>query len=453
MKPNNDIINQLEKLAGEVQQKFPVVTEKLRMAKRPFFIELSGTPKSGKTTGANRLELFLRRNNFRVRTLVERASTCPIRRKDHIYFNIWTACSTLTQMLEALEYEHQIVIIDRGLFDALCWMNWLERTGQLTQNEKKIINDFILMDRWNELLDIIFVLKVNPNNALDREFAGQLTKRPGSIMNEDTLKQFNDSIDSVYQTYKSLFKRIIFLDTNTGDPVKTVEEITDNTLRYLNDFLGEKIFVLPKEILIDIGIRGGFISDSNIIGKLLKVISDKPLFLDRARIESNLNYVQLIPIVYFQYNGRFLLLRRKEEDPRDRMHERYVIWAGGHIREQDNTENNTILNCLMRELNEELYIKSVPTPELVGVVLDTSSVRSACHVGIVYKMLLDNPDIAISMNQKEFKESKGKSVSGKFCNSTELENYYDQMENWSRMILVNYLRIIDKPVPQQIILF
>ncbi|MDI6794689.1 MAG: hypothetical protein QME81_17790, partial [bacterium] len=63
-------------------------------------IEFAGVPKAGKTTTLNQLYAFLKRCGFRVEVVVERASVCPIRDKKHANFNVWTACTTLSQILE-----------------------------------------------------------------------------------------------------------------------------------------------------------------------------------------------------------------------------------------------------------------------------------------------------------------------------------------------------------------
>jgi predicted NUDIX family phosphoesterase/thymidylate kinase len=449
----NDTLSHLESLARNVLGQFPEIEDKIRIARRPFFIEFSGTPKSGKTTGATRLELFLRRNDFRVRTLAERASTCPLRRKDHMFFNIWTACTTLVQMLEALDREEQIVMVDRGLFDALCWIHWFEKTARLSSDEKKIIYEFILLNRWRELTDIVFVLKVDPKVALDREIAGQLTRRPGSIMNEDTLIQFNDSIEAVSREQGDLFRRVVRIDTSSDDPTKTVEKIAEITLECLREFLGEKILVLPKKVLEELAIRGGFVNAPDVLRQFNEAIHKSCEFVDRTRAENDLDYVQPIAVAYFQHDDKYLLLRRKEGHPKDRMHEKYVVWAGGHVREQDKRDGDPITECLFREVGEELYLKKLPEAELIGLLLDTSSIASSRHIGVVHRFILDQPDVAISMDQKEFKETKGKSVSGKFASVTELEGYFDQMEGWSKMILVEHLKLFKKSLSQQHILF
>ena len=74
----------------------------VRPAKRPLIIEFSGSPKAGKTRSISVLELFLKRNGFKVEVYTERASVSPIKSKGHLDFNVWVSCASLQGMLESL---------------------------------------------------------------------------------------------------------------------------------------------------------------------------------------------------------------------------------------------------------------------------------------------------------------------------------------------------------------
>ena len=63
-------------------------------------IEFAGVPKAGKTTTLGQVHAFLERCGFRVEVVVEHASIRPIRDRKHADFNVWTACTTLSQILE-----------------------------------------------------------------------------------------------------------------------------------------------------------------------------------------------------------------------------------------------------------------------------------------------------------------------------------------------------------------
>src|SRR5437879_3691004 len=67
-------------------------------------VEFAGLPKAGKTSTLGQVYSFLRRCGFRCEIVVERASVCPVRDKKHFNFNIWTACTSIAQLLEKTQY-------------------------------------------------------------------------------------------------------------------------------------------------------------------------------------------------------------------------------------------------------------------------------------------------------------------------------------------------------------
>src|SRR5438128_53626 len=146
-------IVQLETRADELKK----LLEK-RSASRPLIIEFSGSPKAGKTRAIAVLALFLKRNGIKVDTFTERASVSPIESKGHLNFNVWVSCASLQGMLEALYRDLDVFILDRGIFDALVWNEWLEMTGKITGEEASQVSQFFTMERWTQLVDLIFVL-------------------------------------------------------------------------------------------------------------------------------------------------------------------------------------------------------------------------------------------------------------------------------------------------------
>ena len=93
------MIRRLQKQAEEV---FSLKQEQRQ--KRPIVIEFSGSPKAGKTSCINSLELFLKRNGFSVKVVQERASVCPVSDKQSPMFNLWTACTSLAGLIGNVIY-------------------------------------------------------------------------------------------------------------------------------------------------------------------------------------------------------------------------------------------------------------------------------------------------------------------------------------------------------------
>src|SRR4051794_33039020 len=116
-----------------IQRRAEKLAAEFRDARLPaLVIEFAGVPKAGKTSTLNQVYAFLRRCGFKCEVVVERASVCPIKDKKHFNFNVWTACTTLSQLLEKTQTpprpdDPDILFLDRGVFDAMCWLRLLER--------------------------------------------------------------------------------------------------------------------------------------------------------------------------------------------------------------------------------------------------------------------------------------------------------------------------------------
>jgi hypothetical protein len=233
------------------------------IAKRPLVIEFSGAPKAGKTRSISVFELFLKRNGIRVEVFTERASVSPIRAKGHLHFNTWVSCASLQGLLEALHRDIDVFVLDRGIFDALVWNDWLLRTGKISGAEAQAFESFFTMPRWTEFIDLVFVMTCDPEKSIEREYADQLTNRRGTIMSEEALRQIRDCIQTTVEKHGSRFKRVERIDTTTTTTREGTARIAQSALTSLNQFLDEQICVIP------INPRAFRITASSLIGPSL----------------------------------------------------------------------------------------------------------------------------------------------------------------------------------------
>jgi hypothetical protein len=175
------------------------LAREFKAAKRPtLVIEFAGVPKAGKTSTLNHIYAFLRRCGFRCEVVVERASVCPIRDKRHFNFNIWTASTTLCQLLDKTQNpprddDPDILFLDRGIFDAVCWLALLERLGRITPEDRAKADAFFLIDDWTARVSGVIAMSTTPEDALARE-QGLLPVEGsgGSIMNPIVLRHMGD---------------------------------------------------------------------------------------------------------------------------------------------------------------------------------------------------------------------------------------------------------------------
>lgn len=127
-----DKINLLEQRAKALHDNL------LAFASRAFVIEFAGTPKAGKSTSVEAIRHFFTRYDFRVHVLMERASVCPIPMKGHLFFNTWCAATMLAELLANVDTETDVIIVDRGIFDALVWLTLQRQRHEVTAGTKRV---------------------------------------------------------------------------------------------------------------------------------------------------------------------------------------------------------------------------------------------------------------------------------------------------------------------------
>jgi predicted NUDIX family phosphoesterase len=432
-----DQIRQLESKAASLKSMI-----ERRTAKRPLIIEFSGAPKAGKTRLISVLELFLKRNGLKTEVFTERASIAPIKSKGHLNFNVWVSCASLQGMLEALYREVDVFILDRGVFDALVWNEWMETTGKITKSEADQIAKFFTMDRWTDLIDIVFVVTCAPKVSIEREYADQLTTKRGTIMSEETLKQINGATDRTLEAYGSKFKKVVLFDTTSTKTQEAAVRVANEAIDVLSKFLDESICVVPAAKLKTPLPENGMVIDQSQISAFTELVEQSREFAPRSSAEQNANFLQPIPCAILRYKEKVLILKRNK--PGHPLHDKYDVWAGGHVGERDNCDGSEgvdiLLNTLNRELSEEVFIKDAFSlgPDPVALIRTNEDARASRHIAVLYEIELKSEDVALALNQKEFRSTRGTSRSGRLVDVNEMREVYGQMGKWSQFIVDHY---------------
>jgi hypothetical protein len=212
--------------------------QKENIKRRAIVIEFSGAPKAGKTACISSLAQFFKKNKYKVHVIHEAASICPVSDKHGLFFDLWTLCSTFTELIEILgneENRFDIVLIDRGIFDALCWFNWLCAQGKFENKSKINLERLMLSDEIIKYIDIVFSFMVKPEISMQRKYANLLTDISGTIMNTDTLEQYNNSTRSMIEQYGKRFHHLEVIDTSDTEQIFINKEVTEKTLDVIRE--------------------------------------------------------------------------------------------------------------------------------------------------------------------------------------------------------------------------
>ncbi len=431
-------IKKLENLAAEVLK-----LKQERKLRRSLLIEFCGSPKSGKSTTITSLNLFLKRNGFKTVVLTERASVCPIKNKTHPFFNMWTLTSVVAEIIEHLDNrEVDIIICDRGLYDALCWFEWLNNNPStdspyLDNETYKHLSQFIKMDIWKKSLDLIYVFQVDPETSIKREYANLLTDKRGSIMKEPVLEGFNNAIN---QTLKknSLYRNLKRIKTDTQEnnenPNIVSYEVTQNVLKVLENYLIEKIAFFDEKLSLEL-VTG--INSIEILGK------HKLEFGNRKQIEKS-NKMQPISIAVITNKSRDKVLLVKKSKARTSKdspeRDKSLLYIGGHGRIEDLKDSKSILPTLQetlhREINEEIGESISIENKTPFLIYTPDNEKSKKHLAICYVIEMDLKDKKFKLTSDEFIMKTGTSKSGRVLSIKEIvDTEFSNLESWSKEIL------------------
>lgn len=205
---------------------------------RPFFVEITGSPSSGKTTTITELDKFLRRMGFRVLRPQEGAEVIRHIDRTTPVYNIRTGLYALSMLLD---YSHSntydVVIFDRSIYDAYTWMMYWEQKGKLTPEEKKCIQDFFLMRYWIVDIDAAYFMVCDPDESMRRELRIALSEKLGETTNPASVKTLVERYRVAYDMLHPAHPNLHLFDTTSMSEQAMVETIASLTL----DSLEKKI--------------------------------------------------------------------------------------------------------------------------------------------------------------------------------------------------------------------
>ena len=75
--------------------------------------------------------------------------------------------------------KYDLAILDRGLFDALAWFEFLTTTNKISDQERDHVQNFLRIDRWRSKIDVVLLFKTDPHTSMARENKDKLIEEPG----------------------------------------------------------------------------------------------------------------------------------------------------------------------------------------------------------------------------------------------------------------------------------
>lgn len=435
MDQNDDSTKPGEELLAKARTLLAVLRSQ---ARRAFVLELTGTPKAGKSTSVVTLQTFFREAGYQVHLLRERAADCPLPMKGHFFFNAWTMATMLAEVLATQETSVDILILDRGFFDALVWLELQARRDQVTHEEKRVFSDFVLLERWRSLVDATVSMTVQPNKALSREHQNQIVPRNGSMMNPDSLAHFNDALDHVAREYGELFSLIRVDTTDATDVVTTNTDLLRQLLPRIEVWADPAIAVVPKSSVLEVFGDRPFLHSDDATDALVRLTGDV-FFEKRSVAEKNPDVVQFIAAGIHAYKDRVVIFEREPRDKKASSYGRCTLWLGCHVDRDDGELLDYSSACLIRRIQQDLHLSSRPELEFLGLAWDKTQ-RETQHVGIMFRAPISSDLVAKHLENKQFKRmARSSKIRSVFMTQEEIVRGLDdiELEPWSEHMARN----------------
>lgn len=234
-KNNEDEYNKLKKLH---YRKLEVYKMKMVLDnKKPYVIEFTGTPRTGKTTLIKNIEDFFKKCNFSV-TVLEEFTTSDRYKKEikprlkNEYENIVNMeipKYVLEDLNTAINKKPDVILIDRSLLDRMIWVERLyNKEGISKENYDNYIKEYIPIIR--NKINIIIGTYTDSLTALKRDYKANLSLEKRRFLSKKNVDEYNSALVNVNKISKNNNINFNMYDTTTKSEREVSFEIIDTIL-------------------------------------------------------------------------------------------------------------------------------------------------------------------------------------------------------------------------------
>ena len=193
----------------------------------------------------------------------------------------------------------------------------------------------------------------------------------------------------------------------------------------------EDVLVVPRDALFGGQEWRGF--RDRDLEELLNRIRTSYRFRPRRDVEEDPSEPQIIPYVVFRHEDRYFLTHRLRRSSERRLRHLYSLGVGGHINPEDLAGSADPIEAgLRREWEEEVVYQGRFSTRLLGAINDQTTPVGRVHVGLIFLVEGDRPDISIREVDK---------LAGALFELDAMRSYYLDMESWSQLIFDYLTRV------------
>lgn len=225
-------------------QKLKVLTS----LKKPFIIEFSGTPRTGKTSSIYNIYDFFKKGGFNI-TISEEFTTSNYYKTifkskyqniDKVAYNLAIMDEVAKRLIKDACQNQDIILIDRSINDRQIWNNALYKDGLMSYDKYSITKQKYL-ELSKEYIDILVMTYCEPMIALKRDYISSLSLEKRSFLNAQNITRFNNSLNDLNILFCESTQNFYYLDTTNISARETTLSITKAIMpmirkRYIDSF-------------------------------------------------------------------------------------------------------------------------------------------------------------------------------------------------------------------------
>jgi predicted NUDIX family phosphoesterase len=192
--------------------------------------------------------------------------------------------------------------------------------------------------------------------------------------------------------------------------------------------LSERVLVVPSSEFDALGRFQGFSTEADRYLEAL-LVPGFASFRPRSEVEDDPSFKQIIPYVVFRSGPLVFTYVRGKSGGESRLRKLRSLGVGGHVAEADAEGRGTIEAydmALLRELEEEVDIRSPGRISRLGLINDDSNPVGLVHLGVVHLFDLDRPDLVVREDALADPE---------FLPIADLPSRLEEFETWSRICI------------------
>lgn len=233
-----------QKKIHRIEEDIQYIKENIEKTQGPIFIELVGTPKSGKTTLLNSLKTLFSKENIPFEAKQDTAEYNPIEDKDIEEYNIWMIMELMKSLSEDLsDMTPRIIVYDRGILDRLPWINFSVNDGSIPERDAQIFKKLYETDFVKKYKPITYGFITSPELSVERK------GKEGRLVNKKNVKLFNEYFSQELRTIKNNSTKInlVYTDIYQGEIKKYILDTTERLMEDIRSVILHRMLDKDKK--------------------------------------------------------------------------------------------------------------------------------------------------------------------------------------------------------------